>query len=1117
MKFKVHHEINVLLNHLIEDYQSTKESLGLFDEYIIAVPNASVENWFKQQVVEKLGICSGITFTSVYGLLFKLQQNVSHQQSKMVSKSVLAATLYKILNQIQNAEVDNSDELVVIKSWLNEQNLDESLAYLSHTLANTFELYQIYRSNWLDAWQDNNLVLDNHAEVWQAALWRLIINALPNNSILHRKQLSDELASSVQDKSISSFGKGCRQIMVFGINQIDEASIKQLLIIGQHLPVTYLWQAASVIPFGIKEQESNKALVLNGSAYFSDNRLLAAWGNSLRQQALIFEQASNQLTPEYVEQEKATDNESQLKKIQKAIFANKLTEPLSASKAILDDSITIAAHFSRFREVEGVYDYILEQFDNDKSLISSDFIILCPDINAYAPYIRSVFENQKTNKKIPFQLCGMNKHGDDVATLMLQLVSLPKTRYLLSDIIDLLNHNYIRQCFGLSTEDVVQIHSWLNKANVYWGLDKITLQELDLPEYDRYTLQSGIDRLVLGLSLDGESIQLDDKLLCGIEGISALHSGLLSKLINFVEQLTLWRNECLFVNEKSSTHSMGYWCERLRELTENFIKVPQKELSSLHHWFQLLSTLEKEHQEDDIKLEKNQFSFSYLLSSLAHKVDEQASISGSYRYGRLNIGSFGTLKGIPAKIIALLGMNEADFPRKQEVSSIDLTLMYPELGDRNRIEQDKDAFLMSLLNCQKHFYCSFVGMDNRSNSERIPSLVLQELLDYITPDEKQQYSLIQHHPMKPYSSLYFDQESLLSTYQAFNNDDDLLPGIKNSDITEKVLTESLPEWTFPQQLSLQKLKTFLEDPAKAFFQERFNLTLPDIDDDTSDDEPLSANKLTEWKYINDLLEYGMQHGVIPEEFIKDTSRYYCALGLMEHDHLAQEKLADWSQIANSVLENALLAKRSKKASVEPISISMAIAGAEVELVGELSLYENEKSSTLIQIAHKEGSKINDKYLMRAIVDTRVAEALKLESELPFDATYLACKNGLYKLYADSDSGQNSIKIWLELYKKVMNAPIALDLPTAIKLSKTDLSSASLYREAFDEIIADSNSPYGGSGLSEAMKLLSKDPNAIEQSAGFIPHFAYKKPGKNPEDESSLPYWLNAKDEITHDE
>ena len=73
--------------------------------------------------------------------------------------------------------------------------------------------------------------------------------------------------------------------------------------------------------------------------------------------------------------------------------------------------------------------------------------------------------------------------------------------------------------------------------------------------------------------------------------------------------------------------------------------------------------------------------------------------------------------------------------------------------------------------------------------------------------------------------------------------------------------------------------------------------------------------------------------------------------------------------------------------------------------------------------------------MRAIVDTRVAEALTLDGAACFDRTYLACKDKVYTLSADGQSGHSSLQTWVELYQSVMNAPIALDLTSAAKMSR----------------------------------------------------------------------------------
>lgn len=1088
--------INNLLDALFKDYKEHCGQLGAFGEYVIAVPNKSIENWLTAEIVKRIGISSAIRFESLHKLLNNTFRRGSVEQTGLLDKRQLSAVLFKLLSELNEQEVDSSHALIVLKVWLSKQDQAQSMAQLCFSLADTFELYQTYRPDWLDAWEQKTTVLNDAAELWQAELWRLICAELPQNTLLHRAQLTESFKAMAEAKNGNAF-QGLRQLAIFGVNQLDAATLTQVKLISQRLPVTYFWQPASAELFGTENvAKANQQLVLEQEAYFSGQALLASWGGSSRQQALLFSELGIERPPEIGERATADDEPQSLLSHIKAELINNRKLPLKHESEVygsLDNSICINAHFSRFREVEGLYDYLLEQFNQDPSLKPDDVIVMCPDINAYASYVHAVFENQSSAKAIPFQVCGVNTATSDVASVLMSLIDLPRSRYELSNVVDLLNQPVIKKRFGLSTEDVEQIHAWFTQANAYWGLDKTTLRQLRLPEYDRYTLQTAVDRMVLGLSLDGAGLRVDDELLYGIEGISALQSSTLSKLIMFMDALTQWRDLCIDSEGGVKSYSASRWAEYLRDLTETFVDVPHKELDSLNAWYHLL--VEFEHGFVDAELE---YDYAYVRTQLSQAIEDSATSSFSYRFGKTNIGSFGALKGIPAKVIAILGLNEADFPRKPAADSINLAIREPRLGDRNQTEQDKDTFLMALLNCGSRFYCSYVGQDMRSNARRIPSLVLQELLDLIQPDVKLQKAMVPQHPMKAYSKAYFQENGGLYTYQNFQSQESLLADL-DPDIANKL---TLPPWEMPEQITVQMLKAFLEDPAKVFFKTRFNVDLPDLEGDTGDEEPMAASPLTRWKFIDELLQQGVEQGDINAELIADMTLPYLASGSMENDYFAEESLQSWVDTAKAVLDNVLKVKGQKQPNIQVVDLALNVEGRPLNLVGDINLFCDANVADVIHLAQKNGKDVSEKYLMRAIVDTRIAEALKIEGQVNYNSSFLACQDKLYRLEADTASGKNGLEKWLGLYKSVMNAPISLDICSAAKMH-----AGSTYRDDFAQMLEDSGGSFSNVRLSKAMMLLSHDVSAVARGEMFVEHFQYLKPGKAADEPRSMPQWI----------
>src|SRR5690606_29203917 len=105
--------------------------------------------------------------------------------------------------------------------------------------------------------------------------------------------------------------------------------------------------------------------------------------------------------------------------------------------------------------------------------------------------------------------------------------------------------------------------------------------------------------------------------------------------------------------------------------------------------------------------------------------------SNLYMGGGITFCSLIPMRSIPFKVVALLGINFDNFPRNEKKQNFNLMLQNPKPGDRNLKDNDKHLFLETLLSAQEYFYISYQGMDAKTNQPTAPSVLVDELLDYI--------------------------------------------------------------------------------------------------------------------------------------------------------------------------------------------------------------------------------------------------------------------------------------------------------------------------------------------------------------------------------------------------
>jgi len=99
------------------------------------------------------------------------------------------------------------------------------------------------------------------------------------------------------------------------------------------------------------------------------------------------------------------------------------------------------------------------------------------------------------------------------------------------------------------------------------------------------------------------------------------------------------------------------------------------------------------------------------------------------------------MRSIPFKVIAVLGLNDGEFPRQRQALGFDLmSLSKAKLGDRSRRGDDRYLFLEAIISARNSLYLSYQGRNIKNNNEKQPSLVVKELMEYLAQGYGWQFS-----------------------------------------------------------------------------------------------------------------------------------------------------------------------------------------------------------------------------------------------------------------------------------------------------------------------------------------------------------------------------------------
>lgn len=393
-----------------------------------------------------------------------------------------------------------------------------------------------------------------------------------------------------------------------------------------------------------------------------------------------------------------------------------------------DQSLQVHVCHTIRREVEVLHDAIKALFVAAKfkgeTLYPRDIVVMVPAINEYAPHISAVFGGSYSEKDpdyIPFVISDMTEdQSNTVAQSLLNLLDMSSHLITATTVIDLLSDEAISRRFGLYHDDVAVLSGWLNDNHVCWGLDATDvaeIAEIDIPG----TFAKGVDRMLLGTLL-GDNQQMP----CFSE-IQGLDAQLLGKFWDFLRALRELREH--FTPELSLTPEQ--WQDDLdRMLMQRFFAPDEKTQNSLQAVKQLIEklkvTIEHLYYQPKINL-------PVFVAALRQGLVAQRRFQPFLRE-KINFCSLMPMRAVPFKHVFILGLNDNGFPREERtlgfnfLSARDLF----ECGDRSNNIDDRFLFLEAIMSARQSIYFSYVGRDPKNNNELNPSVVLNELLFYLS-------------------------------------------------------------------------------------------------------------------------------------------------------------------------------------------------------------------------------------------------------------------------------------------------------------------------------------------------------------------------------------------------
>ncbi len=819
------------------------------DKEIIVVQSRGMERWVSMQLAQHHGICANTHFPYpnhfVQDIFRKVLPDLPERSP--FEPEIMTWKIMKLLHTCTGRP-----EFKSLRDYLGDSDVGLKRFQLSGRIADTFDQYLLFRPEMIFRWERGQ---EAH---WQAVLWRELVKESGKG---HRAEVGKAFFKAIKRLPPKKHALPER-VSVFGISALPRFHIQVLAAISRFTQVNLFLMNPCKEYWGdiLSGWEMKKTAAKQGALELPTQELHMEKGNSLLASMGKLGRDFFDLVNECEGEESALFEEpgeqTLLGCIQSDILNLKERDHETQGKMTvesMDTSVQIHSCHSPMREMEVLYDRLLNMFEKDPDLKPTDILVMTPDIETYAPYIRAVFDMPLNDfKGIPYTIADRSiRKENEIIDTFLDLLNLEGSRYGVSQVLSILESASVRRRFGLSEADLELVRKWITDTRIRWGIDGKNRSEMGLPSFPENTWRAGLDRLLLGYAMPG----LDEKMFKGIlpyDLMEGNETSVLGKFLDFTE--------LLFEQTTSlgRPRTLKAWSETLSTLLDGFFmpdENSERAVQAIRHTVKSLVDIQENtifDQEIDIKVVK---------LHLAHCLENEGFGFGFITSG-ITFCAMLPMRSIPFKIICLVGMNGDAYPRESRPLGFDLMAQHPQPGDRSRREDDRYLFLEVLLSAREQLYISYVGQSIKDNTLIPPSVLISELKDTIEQGfEIPGMNILDHimtrHRLQAFSPEYFRKNKKLFSYSKENLRAARRMLEKRSLYVPFIsggLRVPEEEW---KTVDLDDLCGFFSNPSKYLIQKRLGIYFEQRAFIADEREPFVIKGLEKYQIENRLMEKGL--------------------------------------------------------------------------------------------------------------------------------------------------------------------------------------------------------------------------------------------------------------------
>ena len=724
------------------------------DECIVVLQGAGMHRWLRREMAYRLGAWGGVETPFLRKFLFDITARAASAPVATASRQDIGELAYRIAAHVERAvarggTLDRIEPFVAASRDAAGALSMETLLTHSHTLAESFDRYEMDRPDMIAAWDsrdgpwvdpsDKWSAAAVEAESWQRALWRQVV---PGTWHAHEawKQFY-ALIKSLEGGSCPEVLKSIRFVSVFGVSSLPPSVFAFLEALARHIPVHVhmLVPTEALIENGASDRKIAKHAARTGTdiatfraAHKRDERnaLRATLGTAAVEAAQVIDSLAR--VEDIVCECAAAQPTTLLAAVQEALRQDLPARDVPVIGAATPDaSLQFHAVSCAARAGEVVHDEILRACADFPGLPQEEIAILVPSLPSYGAAIEVVFAQRAAEMPANSRL---SLHSADaaasdqspLATAALAMMTLVTEDAAFAQVGALLSSAVVCQAMGHEVDQVRQQLDLLAYAGAARFFDaahrRRWLGKRDPTDDELHTIAWAIDRVVLG-TVAGDSPARSQAIgsCLASERIAPQAMDVFHAIGTRIEALQTFAE---LITQGAQT--IDAWAQQFSRLCDLFL--PD---ASDAQWGEqrvrlgsALATIAQRGQRADLPAVEFAVARGEFAKEFADIADGQRFASGGVTLAQLS-----PMRSVPFRFIALVGIDRGLFPRPFKSNGMDLESLSPRAGDRNPRNDDLLLLLESIHAATDRLVVVYEGIEASTVRAKPPSPLVDQLLE----------------------------------------------------------------------------------------------------------------------------------------------------------------------------------------------------------------------------------------------------------------------------------------------------------------------------------------------------------------------------------------------------